>query len=119
MKAEQITLGKYESRISNSGIGATVARDGRTLGRVTDGKVVQIGATVRVGYGGGKVATFKDQFIVTCKGGNFSAPGDSGSMVFEYPSMNPFGLLFAGGGETTIVSPAEFIVELGNVVHFS
>lgn len=119
VKAEQVTLGSYQSEISDSGIGTTVARDGRTLGRVTNGRVSQIGATVRVGYGGGKVATFKNQFIVTRQLGEFSAPGDSGSMVFEYPNMRPFGLLFAGGGGTTIVSPAEFVLELGNVVSFS
>lgn len=108
----QLTLGKYPRNISPGGVGTTVCRDGRTLGRITDGKISQIGATVRVGYSEG-TALYIDQFVCTRAGGNFSAPGDSGSMVFDYPDMRPSGLLFAGGGGTTIVSPAEFALEVG------
>lgn len=119
VKAEQVTLGRYLAELSEGGIGTTVARDGRTLGRIVDGKVSQIGVTVRVGYGGGKVATFVDQLICTRSGGEFSAPGDSGSMVFEHPSPKPLGLLFAGGGGTTIVSPAEYVISRGGVTQFA
>ncbi len=118
VEPRQVTLGTYSKEISTGGVGTTVARDGRTMGRLTDGRVVQVGVTVKVGYGNG-VATFHDQFVCTRNNGEFSLPGDSGSMVFEWPSMNPFGLLFAGGGGTTIVSPAEYIVSLGRVVSFS
>ena len=118
VKPEQLTLGSYSKEISEGGVGTVVARDGRTLGRIIDGRCSQIGATVRVGYGGGKVALFKDQFVCTRQGGEFSASGDSGSMVFEYPAMRPFGLLFAGGTGTTIVSPAEYGIELGRVHSF-
>ena len=103
--------------MSTGSIGTRVARDGRTLGRVDDGVVSQIGATVKVGYGEG-TATFVDQMVVTRSEGDFSAPGDSGSMVFGYPSMKPFGLLFAGGGGTTIVSPAEYAISVGGVHSF-
>lgn len=119
VKAEQVTLGAYSDELSKGGVGTQVARDGRTLGCITNGRVTQIGATVRVGYGSGKSALFTDQFVCTRQGGEFSAPGDSGSMVFEYPNMKPFGLLFAGGGGTTIVSPAEFVISQGGVIKFA
>lgn len=113
VKPEQLTLGAYSKELSTGGIGTVVARDGRTLGRIDNGQCIQIGATIRVGYGGGKTALFTDQFIISRPDGDFSAPGDSGSMVFEYPAMRPFGLLFAGGGGVTIVSPAEYVLTGG------
>lgn len=119
VKAEQVTLGRYLTELSEGGVGTMVARDGRTLGCITNGRVSQIGVTVRVGYGGGQIATFVDQLICTRQGGEFSAPGDSGSMVFEYSNMKPFGLLFAGGGGTTIVSPAEYVISQGGVTQFA
>lgn len=119
VKAEQVTLGEYQRDLSTGGVGTIVARDGRTLGRITNGRISQIGVNINVGYGEGGVATFSDQLIVAGGGGgNFSAPGDSGSMVFEWPSMRPSGLLFAGGGGTTVVSPAEFILEFSGVHSF-
>lgn len=119
VKAEQVTLGRYLTELSEGRIGTTAARDGRTLGCITNGRVSQIGATVRVGYDAGRTAVFADQLICTRQGGEFSAPGDSGSMVFEYPNMKPLGLLFAGGGGTTIVSPAEYVILQGGVTQFA
>lgn len=120
VKAKQVTLGIYKPKLSQGGVGTIQARDGRTLGRLIDGRIAQIGASVRVGYGAGKTALYLDQHVVTRPaGGSFSAPGDSGSMVFEYPSMKPSGLLFAGGGGTTIVSPAEYAVSLSGVTQFA
>jgi len=119
VKAEQVTLGAYKSELSKGGIGTTVARDGRTLGRITDGRISEIGATVRVGYDDGKTALFADQFAIICEcGSGFSAPGDSGSMVFEWPAMLPSCLLFAGGGGRTIAGPAEYVLSEGKVHSF-
>lgn len=118
VKPEQVTLGTYSKELSTGGLDTRVARDGRTLGRVTDGVCVGIGASARVGYGEGEVALFTDQLIVTRTGGEFSAPGDSGSFVFEWPAMRAFGLLFAGGGGTTIVSPVEYAISEARVHSF-
>lgn len=120
VKPEQLTLGAYQKELSSGGLGTRVARDGRTLGRIDDGEIVQIGATIRVGYGAQGTALFTDQMIVAggASGDGFSAPGDSGSMVFSYPDMKPSGKLFAGGGGITVVSPAEYMMELGGVHSF-
>lgn len=118
VKPEQVTLGAYQKELSTGGVGTQVARDGRTLGRITDGECIQVGATIRIGYDAGKTALFTDQLIISRVDGGFSAPGDSGSMVFEYPAMKPFGLLFAGGGGITVVSPVEYVIELGGVHSF-
>jgi len=118
VKPEQVTLGRYSQELSQGGLGTTVARDGRTLGRLTDGICTGIGASVTVGYGAGQVALFTDQLIVTRLSGSFSAPGDSGSMVFEWPAMRAFGLLFGGGEDTTIVSPVEYAISEARVYSF-
>ena len=118
VKPEQLTLGRYKKELCKCGVGAVVARDGSTLGRVDDGRCTQVGVSIQVSYGPNGVALFTDQFVVKGSTGLFSAPGDSGSMVFQYPEMLPFGLLFAGGEGMTVVSPAEFVLEYGNVHSF-
>jgi hypothetical protein len=80
--------------------------------------VTGVGASVRVGYGADGTALYLDQIIASHPSGRFSAPGDSGSMVFERPSMKPFGKLFAGGGGTTIISPANYMLDPGGVHSF-
>lgn len=114
VKPEQITLGTYSKKISTGGVGTRVARDGRTLGGIDDGVCTQVGVSVRVGYGAGKSALFLDQMeFKRAGGGSLSAPGDSGSQIFEYPAMEPFAKLFAGGGGVTIGSPVEYMLENG------
>jgi hypothetical protein len=117
VKPEQLTLGNYSKEISKGGLGTRVARDGRTQGRIDDGKCTEIGVSIRVGYGDG-TALYHDQFIVRRPSGSFSLPGDSGSFVFAYPSMEPWALLFAGGGGDTVVSPAEFAISEARVHSF-
>lgn len=61
--------------------GVTVDTIVRKTGRTTNfttGRITAVNATIDVGYGGGKVARFKDQIVTT----NMSAGGDSG--------VNPF-----------------------------
>ncbi len=118
VKPEQVTLGKYQQELSDGDIGTKLCRDGRTLGRLVDGEVTGVGASVRVGYGPDGTALYLDQVLGQHPSGQFSAPGDSGSMVFEWPSMKPFGKLFAGGGGTTIISPAKYMLNPGRVHSF-
>ena len=82
-------------------------------GRTTDcttGNVVGINATVDVNYGTPGVARYVGQIIISS--GNFSAGGDSGSLVVvkgqgrsKSDDRKPVALLFAGGGGVTIASP--------------
>lgn len=84
-------------------VGDHVNKSGRTTG-ITSGLVDSLDAAVRVSYGDFE-ATFVDQILVAHDTEAFSAAGDSGSLVVAGLSNNPVGLLFAGGGGTTVVSP--------------
>jgi hypothetical protein len=82
-------------------LGMAVGKSGATT-QLTSGRITAIGASINVNYGGGRVAHFRDQFAVRASSGNFSAGGDSGSVVWTWDSARrPVGLLFAGGGGTT------------------
>lgn len=79
-------------------LGMTVQKTGRTTNHTT-GFVLQSSVTIRVQYGAGKVATFRDQIISTLT----SAPGDSGSAVLD-SDQQLVGLLFAGNDQVTIMN---------------
>jgi hypothetical protein len=82
-------------------VGMLVAKSGRTT-QLTNGRIQAVGVSVNVNFGGGKMGHFRDQFSVRRASGNFSAPGDSGSVVWTCDSRRcAVGLLFAGGGGTT------------------
>jgi hypothetical protein len=84
-----------------------VQKYGRTT-VLTKGKVYATNATVDVYYGGQDVARFVGQIIITP--GNFSAGGDSGSLVVKSDrnaneNNKPVGLLFAGSQTFTVANP--------------
>jgi hypothetical protein len=90
-------------------VGMSVAKSGRTTG-FTTGTISSINTTVSVQYqancGSGKkfTVTFTNQVVIGP--GNFSAGGDSGSLIVtNNSSHNPVGLLFAGSSTTTIANP--------------
>lgn len=86
-------------------LGTIVGKSGRTT-QLTQGRITGVNATIRVNYGGGRVALFQDQFAVErTSAGLFSDGGDSGSSIWTWtPSRNPVGLLFAGGGGVTFAN---------------
>jgi hypothetical protein len=95
-------------RISSSpvapALGMLVGKSGRTT-QLTVGRITGIGATVRVNYGGGRVALFADQIAIVGTAGQFSAGGDSGSSIWTWnATRNPVALLFAGGGGVTFAN---------------
>lgn len=80
--------------------GMIVGKSGRTT-QLTSGRITGCGETIRVRYGA-RVAVFRDQIAVRGLRGQFSAGGDSGSLIWTWNSRrNPVGLLFAGGGNFT------------------
>ncbi|ADE14701.1 conserved hypothetical protein [Nitrosococcus halophilus Nc 4] len=87
-------------------VGMPVKKTGRTT-HFTVGRITAINATVDVGYGGGKVARFKDQIITT----PMSAGGDSGSLVTTLDNI-AVGLLFAGSSTATIANQIENVRSL-------
>ena len=78
-----------------------VMKGGRTT-RVTRGTVVDVSATVRVGYATGSFV-FTDQMIIKGERSSFSAGGDSGSAIVSYDGR-ALGLLFAGSPFYTIAN---------------
>lgn len=84
-------------------VGTRVRKTGRTT-NMTLGRVVGINATVDVGFGGGRVARFRDQIVTT----NISAGGDSGSLVTDWEDT-AVGLLFAGSSVATILNHIEHV----------
>lgn len=82
-----------------------IRKSGRTTG-LTSGEITQVDATVQVGYGLGKMATFTDQLMA----GPMSSGGDSGSAVLD-ESDRVVGLLFAGSDSVTIINRIQNVVE--------
>lgn len=87
-------------------VGTIVKKTGRTT-NFTTGRITAISATVDVGYGGGKVARFKDQIVTT----NMSAGGDSGSLVLTLDNV-AVGLLYAGSATAMIANQIENVRSL-------
>jgi len=85
-----------------------VKKSGRTT-QLTFGHCTATGAAVRVSYGD-FTAVFQDQDLFACDGCQFSAPGDSGSLIVSQPEARPLSLLFAGGGSITVGNPIRHVI---------
>lgn len=86
--------------VKNPTLNMLVGKTGRTT-QLRQGRVTGVGVTVNVNFSG-RIAQFRDQFSVAGLRGDFSAGGDSGSVIWEWsPQRCAVGLLFAGGGGTT------------------
>jgi len=85
-------------------MGMLVGKSGRTT-ELTTGRIVSLTWSGWVGYGASGSAFFRDQLLIQGLSGNFSAGGDSGSLIWTWnATRNPVGLLFAGGGSYTIAN---------------
>ncbi|HRP97863.1 MAG TPA: hypothetical protein PL143_16610 [Rhodocyclaceae bacterium] len=88
-------------RKTNVTVGTLVKKTGRTT-HFTSGRITAVNATIDVGFGGGRVARFRDQIVAT----NMSAGGDSGSLVLTLDNV-AVGLLFAGSPTAMIANQIE------------
>lgn len=93
-------------------LGMAVHKTGRTTEH-TEGTITLVNATVNVGYGGSKVATFEDQIVT----GYMSQGGDSGSLLVSKENNKAVGLLFAGSDRSTIFNPISRVIEMLRI-HF-
>ena len=91
-------------------LGGVVGKSGRTT-ELTQGKVIATNWSGYVNYGPSGQAYFAGQFVVQGNSGtDFSAGGDSGSVIWKWQGgLPPIGLLFAGGGGYTIASPMPWV----------
>lgn len=108
---EQIQLGRIEPNpVLNPQLGPSVRKSGRTT-KVTRGVVKGVDVESSVSYGEDGIAKFRGQVLVKSEsGGDFSGPGDSGSLVV-LENNRPLGLLFAGGGGSTIINPIGAVID--------
>ena len=95
-------------------INLSVKRYGRTTAQ-TKGRITAINATINVGYDSG-VATFTGQIII--EPGEFSAGGDSGSLIVvdakgksTGDDRNAVGLLFAVSPFFTVGNPIDLVLD--------
>ncbi|MFG0333437.1 MAG: hypothetical protein ACF8TS_08760 [Maioricimonas sp. JB049] len=97
-------------------LGMRVQKFGRTTAD-TSGTLSGLNVIVPVGFGLG-VIEFVGQ--IAYKGDDASrslgAPGDSGSLIVTIEGNRPVGLLFAGGGGTTLANPIGVVLNRFNVV---
>ncbi len=109
-----LDIGVPCSNVQAPAVGLSVKKSGRTTGTTT-GRIQSINTSVTVQYqkgcGTGQkfTQTYTNQIVIS--GNNFSAGGDSGSLIISndtYP--NPVGLLFAGNSTSTIANPASAVV---------
>ena len=100
--------GTPSATIADAIIGLPVQKFGRTTG-LTSGEVDTINSIVDICYQSRgpfictKSARYIGQIIITP--GDFSAGGDSGSLIVTETGNNPVALLFAGSSTHTIASP--------------
>lgn len=100
--------------VRSPSVGLRVRKSGRTTA-TTRGRITHVGATIRVGYGPGRTATFEDQLVISNAG--FSAPGDSGSAIVaeEDEAVELVGLLFGGGTTVTVANRIDHVFDLLDV----
>lgn len=85
-------------------VGMLVGKSGRTT-QLTAGRITDCNASIRVDFRNGRLGNFRDQIAIRGLRGNFSAGGDSGSMIWTWDGQrSPVGLLFAGGGGVTFAN---------------
>ncbi len=82
-------------------VGMRVRKSGRTT-ELTEGRVIDVDATIRIIYTGG-LLLFKDQMIIRGEGRPFSSFGDSGSLVVDRRNR-AVGLLSGGSPFVTVAN---------------
>jgi len=116
---EQIGLGRINPQpVLTPKVNDTVMKTGRTTGVQKNGRVTGISVTTSVSYGEQGVARFADCVAIqNSSGGEFSAAGDSGSLILT-TDLKPYALLFAGGGGTTIACRIDRVMNILGVRFF-
>jgi hypothetical protein len=109
-----LDIGEIGSTPLNATIGLAVAKSGRTTG-LTTGTCIGTGAAVSVGYGD-FTARFVDQDIFAADSEEFSAPGDSGSMIVGRTCKCPTALLFAGSTTITVGNPIRHVIDAMKII---
>lgn len=109
LRDDVLNIGAPEG-ITQASLGMDVRKMGRTTS-FTTGDVMVLNATVTVGYGYDRAATFDDQIVTS----PMSRGGDSGSLLVAGGSQLAVGLLFAGSDQATIHNPIQAVQDCLNI----
>jgi hypothetical protein len=94
-------------------VGRAVAKSGRTTGLTCStvlAKNIAIPVDYQKGCGTGSTFTAAYTNLISIAGGNFSAAGDSGSLVVTQDTADPVALLFAGSDTDTVGNPVSDVL---------
>jgi hypothetical protein len=112
--ASSIAAAPPSSTIAVPTVGMGVAKSGRTTG-LTCSSITSVSTSVIIAYEtscGSNVTAFNATFAnqVVINGGNFSAGGDSGSLVVTSASARPVALLYGGSSTDTVANPIQDVI---------
>ena len=111
---EYIKLGHIDDvKHTDAKVNDKVVKVGRTTG-VTFAEVGAVGVSANIGGISWSNPVVMENLIMTKK--SFVQGGDSGSRVWEVEQMQPIGLVFAGSWLTSMIIPAQTIVDKLGVV---
>jgi hypothetical protein len=117
VSSDILNIGPIASTVVTAAPGLAVQKMGSTT-CLTTGTITAVAVNGTVNYGGGKKAKFINQIQID---GDFSAPGDSGSLIVTQDTCpQAVGLLFAGGTlkdgtPVTIANPISAVLSGLNV----
>jgi len=107
-----LNIGGIASSVAEPRVGMGVQKMGRTT-CYTTGTITAVGVNMlRITYGPGRVATFRNQIKIGTSG--FSSAGDSGSLIVTQESCpRAVGLLFAGASDDsfTLANPISKVLK--------
>lgn len=114
VEQEIIDIGSPFRTTASAALYQSVRKHGRTTGH-TVGVITDLSVDLWVNYGSNQ-AWFEDQLGITgIYGQLFSQGGDSGSLIVDAVTLNPVGLLFAGGGGMTFANRIDDVLSYFNV----
>lgn len=88
-----------------------VEKSGRTTG-FSEGKIVDVNATISVNYGKLGTVRFKDQIIISP---SITAGGDSGSLLVRTRDLKAVGLVFAGAQTISVCNRISIVAQALNI----
>ena len=80
----------------------------------TTGEITVLDATVSIGYGTDRSATFEQQIVTR----PMSSGGDSGALLMNGNTPQAVGLLFAGSDQASLFNPIQAVLDQLNVEFF-
>lgn len=110
---EVIGIGRINPSPVTPALGMKVQKGGQTTA-VTTGTIKAVEGTTFVSYGRDGTAYFQQQMDIHGDNGEFSAAGDSGSIILTM-DRRPVGLLFAGSTGVTVANYISNVQRWGSV----